>query len=61
MDVNFSISNFNVVDLYSKCQAFPYLVESVFGEAVSESKMLRAFLRIHPIDEESDVIIRIRN
>lgn len=32
IDVDFSISDFFIADLYSQSKVFPYLVESVFNE-----------------------------
>lgn len=61
IDAEFSISNFNVVDLYTRSKAFPFLIESVFKDKNPERKMLWTQVRVRPIDEDSDIVLRIKN
>ena len=61
LDANFSVTNFNVSDLYSKSENYPHILESVFEGGKEGKKVLRVGAKLKPLDGKSDVALTVKN
>ncbi len=62
MNASLTLTDFSIRDLFAKCDAFPFLLESVPDEGLSgQWKVLSVAVKLKPLDGKSDLELTVKN
>lgn len=59
MSIATSLKNFVILDLYSKCEDYPYLLESVATR--EDAQVLKLEIKLNPLEGNADMALMVKN